>query len=411
MPLPATVADRAILLPDEQTLLDPVAPRSRVPRVALVHDYLNQHGGAERVLEELHRLWPSAPIFTSMYDRAGMPGEYRSWDIRTSWLQHMPGILRNHQPYLPLYPLAFSRLDLTGYDLIVSSSSAFAKNVYPPRGALHICYCHSPMRFAWTFDEYARRERLGRAACLALRPLLRSVKLWDAAGTARVGHLVANSHAVAGRIKRWYGRDAFVVHPPVAVHHAQFRPHVGAGEPYFLVVSRLVPYKRLDIVVDAFTALGLPLYVVGAGRDRAALEARAGHTIRFLGTVSDSEKQRLYAECRATLFPAEDDFGIAQVEAQAAGRPVIALAAGGALETVADGVSGLFFHEQTPAAVIDAVRRFETMRFDPERIAERARSFDASIFRSRFAAFVSSKWAAHVARHASGDTSTVVRRT
>lgn len=370
------------------------------PRIALVHDYLNQHGGAERVLEELHRLWPAAPVYTSMYDRERMPVEYRSWDIRSSWMRRLPGILRHHQPYLPLYPLAFSRLDLANYDLIISSSSAFAKNVYPASGALHICYCHSPMRFAWTFDDYARRERLGRFASLALRPLLRSVRLWDVAGSARVTHFVANSNAVAARIAAWYDRDAVVIHPPVRVEQAPATPEATEDPPYYLVVTRLVPYKRLDIVVDAFTTLGLPLYVVGTGRDRSALEARAGRNVRFLGTVSEAEKRRLYAGCRATLFPAEDDFGIAQVEAQAAGRPAIAFAAGGALETVEDGVSGVFFHEQTPAAVIDAVRRFESLHFDAGRIAARAQAFSDAAFRARFGEFVSGKWASHIAGEA-----------
>lgn len=376
---------------------DPAPVLPGEPRIAIVHDYLNQHGGAERVLEELHCLWPAAPVFTSMYDRERMPSEYRSWDIRTTWMRRLPRIHRYHQPYLPLYPLAFARLDLSGYDLVISSSSAFAKNVHPARGALHICYCHSPMRFAWTFDDYARRERLGRGASLVLRPLLRSVRLWDAAGSARVTHFVANSNAVAARIQSWYGRDAVVIHPPVRAERAPATSQATADPPYFLVVTRLVPYKRLDIVVDAFTTLGLPLYVAGAGRDRPALEARAGRNVRFLGTVTEAEKQRLYAGCRATVFPAEDDFGIAQVEAQAAGRPTIAFAAGGALETIEDGVSGVFFHEQSPAAVIDAVRRFETLQFDAERIAARARAFDDGVFRARFAEFVGGKWAGHFA--------------
>lgn len=385
----------AALLPEPGENLAAGVEAPGPPRVALVHDYLNQHGGAERVLEQMHQIWPGAPIFTSIYDWARMPVDYRSWDIRASWMQRLPGILRHHQPYLPLYPQVFSRVNLTGYDLVISSSSAFAKNIYPAPGALHICYCHSPMRFAWTFEDYARRERLGRAARVTLRPLLRTVKLWDAAGTARVSHLVANSRAVAARIKEWYGRDATVIYPPVNVERLASEPPVAADTPYYLVVSRLVPYKRLDIVVDAFSHLGLPLYVVGSGRDRATLQARAGHNVRFLGAVSDGEKQRLYAGCQATIFPAEDDFGIAQVEAQAAGRPVIAYGAGGALETIEEGVSGLFFYEQTPEGVIDAVRRFETLRFDSARIAMRAKSFAEDLFRARFAAFVAGKWAAH----------------
>ena len=363
-------------------------PRSAI-RVALVHDYLNQYGGAERVLEQLHALWPDAPVYASMYDRGRMPAAYRAWDIRTTFMQALPGVTRNHQAYLPVYPVAFARLDLRGYDVVISSSSAFAKNVHPAPGALHVCYCHSPMRFAWNYRDYARRERLGRAAGALLWPVVRSVRLWDAAGTRRVDHLIANSRAVAERIARYYGREATVIHPPVDT--AAIPPASGDPDDFYLLLTRLVPYKRLDVVVEAFTRLGLPLRVAGEGRDRAALERLAGPTVTFLGRVSDEEKARLYRRCRATLFPAEDDFGIAQVEAQAAGRPVIAYRAGGALETVVEGVTGVFFDEQTPEAVIDAVRRLAARRFDPAAIVAHARSFDAAVFRRKLGDFVASK--------------------
>jgi glycosyltransferase involved in cell wall biosynthesis len=360
-------------------------------RVALVHDYLNQSGGAEKVLEEFHTIWPDAPIFTSIYDRAGMPPAYRDWPIRTTFMQRLPRIMRHHQPYLPLYPVAFSRLDLRGYDLIVSSSSAFAKNIVPPRGARHICYCHSPMRFAWSAADYARRERLNPATRAALAPVLRALQRWDVRGTRHVDRLIANSAVVAERIRRFYGRDATVIHPPVRTDIA---PAVGEPDDFYLVLTRLVPYKRLDLVVEAFNRLGLPLRIAGAGRDRAALEALAGPNITFLGAVSETEKDRLYAECRATIFPAEDDFGIAQVEAQAAGRPVLAFRAGGALETVRDGVTGIFFDTQTPEAIVAAVRQRETMTFDPELIRAHARGFDAAIFRQKIASFVAEAYGA-----------------
>jgi glycosyltransferase involved in cell wall biosynthesis len=285
--------------------------------------------------------------------------------------------------------VAFARLDLRGYDVVISSSSAFAKNVRPAPGALHVCYCHSPMRFAWNYRDYARRERLGRAAGALLWPVVRSVRLWDAAGTRRVDHLIANSRAVAERIARFYGREATVIHPPVDT--AAIAPTSGDPDDFYLLLTRLVPYKRLDVVVEAFTRLGLPLRVAGEGRDRAALERLAGPNVTFLGRVSDEEKARLYQRCRATLFPAEDDFGIAQVEAQAAGRPVIAYRAGGALETVVEGVTGVFFDQQTPEAVIGAVRRLAARRFDPAAIVAHARSFDAAVFRRKMGDFVASK--------------------
>jgi glycosyltransferase involved in cell wall biosynthesis len=364
-----------------------------IPRVAIVHDYLNQWGGAERVLEELRAVWPDAPVFVSIYDRERMPAAYREWTIRTTFMQRLPGILRNHQPYLPLYPLAFARLDLRGYDLIVSSSSAFAKNIHPTPGALHVCYCHSPMRFAWNAADYARREKLGSPVRAALGPLLRVIRRWDERGTRRVDHLIANSATVAERIGRYYGREAVVIHPPVRtdIPAAKSEP-----DDFFLVVTRLVPYKRLDIVVEAFNRLGLPLRIVGQGRDRAELERRAGPNIRFLGGVSDEEKNHLYARCRATIFPAEDDFGIAQVEAQSAGRPVIAFRAGGATETVRDGVTGVFFDAQTPEALMAAVGRLAEMRFDPATIRAHARTFDATVFRRNIAAYVDECWRAHV---------------
>ncbi|MGN6698799.1 MAG: glycosyltransferase [Thermomicrobiales bacterium] len=364
----------------------------REPRVAIVHDYLNQHGGAERVLEELHAIWPEAPIFVSIYDRERMPAAYRDWPIRPTFMQRLPGILRNHQPYLPVYPLAFARLDLRGYDLVLSSSSAFAKNVHPAPGAVHICYCHSPMRFAWNATDYARRERLSPVARAALWPLLRGVRAWDMRGTARVDYLIANSATVAERIARFYRREAIVIHPPVDTNVP-----LAGGTPdnYYLALTRLVPYKRLDIVIEAFNLLGKPLWIAGAGRDRAALERLTGPTIRFLGRVSDEEKHRLYAHCQATIFPAEDDFGIAQVEAQAAGRPVIAFRAGGATESVREEVTGVFFDAQTPEAIVDAVRRFETLTFDPAAIRAHARTFDAAVFRKALKEFVDDRFRAH----------------
>lgn len=372
-------------IPERPTTTEDVPALPPTMRVALVHDYLNQSGGAERVLEEFHTIWPDAPIFTSIYDRAGMPLAYHDWPIRTTFMQGLPRIMRHHQPYLPLYPVAFSRLDLRGYELIVSSSSAFAKNIVPPPGALHICYCHSPMRFAWAAADYARRERLNPATRAVLTPLLRALQRWDVRGTRRVDHLIANSAVVADRIRRYYGRDATVIHPPVRTAVA---PATGEPDDFYLVLTRLVPYKRLDIVVEAFNRLGLPLRIAGAGRDRAALERLAGSNITFLGAVSEAEKEHLYANCRATIFPAEDDFGIAQVEAQAAGRPVIALRAGGATETVVDGVTGVFFDTQTPDALSAAVHQREAMTFDPQLIRAHARTFDATVFRQRMAEFV-----------------------
>lgn len=356
-------------------------------RVALVHDYLNQYGGAERVLEAFHELFPDAPVFTSIYAPDLMPSHYRDWHVEVSFMQRLPLIHRHHQPYLPLYPRAFERLSLTGYDLILSSSSAFAKGVRAPVGVPHVCYCHSPMRFAWDFDHYAERERLGGPARMLLPIFLRRLRQWDLKTSLRVDHFIANSSTVAARIKKFWNRDACVMHPPVET--AKISP-VSPGEvkDYFVLISRLVPYKRFDIAIEAFSRLKLPLKIIGDGRARADLERQAGPNVEFVGTVSDDEKHYLFSHCRAAVFPAEDDFGIAQVEVQAAGRPVIALAAGGALETVEDGITGVLFQPQTPDGIIDAVRRFEALEFSENEIVRRAQRFSRARFENEVTRFV-----------------------
>lgn len=359
-----------------------VAPAAqlRLPeRTVLVHDYLNQYGGAERVLEVLHDLAPAAPVFASMYDPNAVPDFYREWDIRTTWINRLPGSTSSHQRLLPAYPIAFSRLRVPDCDLILSSSSAFAKMVRPPAGAIHICYTHSPMRFAWNLDAYIERERLPGAAQFALRPLMAMLRRQDRATLPRVNRFVANSTAVRDRIRAFWGRDAAIIHPPVDVDAFTPVPESEVGD-YFLMVSRLVPYKRFDLAIAACNELGLPLWIVGSGRDREALEAKAGPTIRFLGRVSDDELRRLYARCRAAIFMSEDDFGIVQVEAQAAGRPVVALGAGGALDTVRDGETGILVREQTVESLIEALRRFEAARFQPDVLVRHASSFSRQRF-------------------------------
>ncbi len=358
-------------------------------RVALVHDYLNQYGGAERVLEALHELFPEAPVYTSMYAAERLPSFYRSWDIRTTWLQRLPGVHRRHQLYLPFYPVAFSRLHLDDVDLVVSSSSAFAKSVGIGPQTLHICYCHSPMRFAWDFATYAEREDVPRLARVLLAPFMAWLRRWDRTTAQRIHFIVANSQTVAERIRRYWGRQAIVIHPPVTIDRVQPVPP-DQVEDYFLVVSRLVHYKRLDLVIEACNRLQLPLKIVGDGRARQALERLAGPTVQFLGSIPDEEKFALYARCRAAIFPAEDDFGIAQVEVQAAGRPAIAFGRGGARETVIDGVTGILFHEQTVDALIAALRRFERLSFDPSTIRRHAERFRPERFKAEFAALVRS---------------------
>ena len=299
-------------------------------KVALVHDYLNQMGGAERVVLALHEIFPDAPIYTSIYDPQRVDPVFQKMDIRTSFMQKLPLVTKHHQPYLPFYPFAMESLDLRGYDLVLSSSSAFAKGVITRPETMHICYCHTPMRWCWNYDEYVEREHLGKIARLALPFFITKLRSWDQTSSMRVDHFIANSPVVAERIQKYYRRDAVVIPPPVVAQRFTFDPETQV-EDYFLIVSRLVPYKRIDLAIEACNKLQLPLVIIGSGRDLERLKKLAGPTVRFMGRLSDEDVLYYYAHCRALLFPGEEDFGITPLEAQASGRPVIAYGAGGAL--------------------------------------------------------------------------------
>lgn len=356
-------------------------------KVALVHDWLNQIGGAEDVLEQLVGLFPGAPVYTSMYWPEGMPAPYRKWDIRVSFMDRLPGVYRHHQPYLPLYPVAFERFDFSAYDLILSNKSGFCHGIHPGE-AVHVCYCLTPTRYVWGFDDYAAREGLNPAARAAIQPLRRWLERWDRAAADRVHHFAAISTEVQKRIKRFYGRDSVVIYPPVDT--LRFRNDRPPGD-YYLSFGRLIPYKRVDLAVKAMTRLGRPLRVGGDGRDRPRLERLAGTSIQFLGRVPDPDLPDVVAGCRAFVFPGLEDFGITPVQAMAAGRPVIAFAGGGARDTVIDGVTGVLFHEPTVDSLVAAVERFETLRFDPQVIRRHAERFDTSVFRQRLTEFVMEK--------------------
>lgn len=357
-------------------------------KTAIVHDYLNQYGGAEKVLEAIHGLFPDAPVYTSIFDSQKMPAHFRSMDIRTSFMQRLPLSSRLYRTYMPLYPLAFERLVLSGYDLVVSSSSAWAKGVLTSPEAMHICYCHSPMRFAWSYEEYVWPEKSIPLRRSLLPLILSYVRLWDEISANRVDHYIANSKAVSRRIAKYYKRTAEVINPPVDVE--AFEPE-SSYDDYYLVLSRLMPYKRLDIVVEAFSTLGLPLKVIGTGRDHDRLKSMATDNVEFLGFVEGPRMRRYLARCRALLFPGEEDFGITAVEAQAAGRPVIAYGAGGALESVIDGVTGVFFDRQEPESVVSAVRKFNPERFDSRIIRKHAEGFGRAAFQEKLKAFIEGK--------------------
>lgn len=362
-------------------------------KTALVHDWLNQIGGAENVLEALVALWPDAPIYTSMYGPALMPESYQTWQIRTSFMQRLPGVTKHHQAYLPFYPLAFEQFDLSGYELVLSNKSAFCHGVITPPETLHICYCLTPTRFLWMYDTYRQREGLGRGSSGLLRPLLAALRVWDRLAADRVDHFIAISQAVRARIQKYYRRSSTIIYPPVDVE--RFTPSVRAPADYYLAGGRLIPYKRVDLVVDAFNELGLPLLIFGDGRDRPSLQAKAGSNITFLGRVSWDRLVDLFQHCRAFIFPGLEDFGIAPVEAQAAGRPVIAYAGGGALDTVIDGETGALFSEQTVRALVDAVRSFDASAASPAACRRNAERFAADRFRRELLNFVEARLVEH----------------
>lgn len=368
------------------------SPNSRL-KVALVHDYLNQYGGAERVLEELHTLFPNAPVYTSIYWPEKMSPVIRRLDVRTSFMQRLPMVTRNHQPFLLLYPLAFESFDLSEFDVVISNSSAFCKGVVTPPGTLHICYCLTPMRWVWNYHAYVDRERLGWMARMVLPPAISQLRAWDVATAQNVDRFVAISRTVSARVQKYYRRDSTVIYPPVNCDAFSLPPQ--RVEDYYLIVARLMPYKRIDLAVDAFTRLGIPLKIVGRGRHEHELRSRAGRNVEFVGQVSDAELKELYARCRGFVFPGEEDFGIAPLEANASGRPVIAYAGGGALDTVVDGETGVLFERQQVDCLIDAVRRAEATDWQSHELRQHARQFDREVFRDQLLAFVGESVAAH----------------
>ena len=359
-------------------------------KVALAHDYLNQMGGAERVVLALHEMFPDAPLYTSIYDPQRVDAAFQSIDIRTSFMQKFPLVKKHHQPFLPFYPFAIEQLDLRGYDLVLSSSSAFAKGIITRPETMHICYCHTPMRWCWNYDEYVEREHLGKISRAILPFLISGLRVWDQTSSMRVDHFIANSPVVADRIRKYYRRNAVVIPPPVEVSRFTFDPTI-RPEDFFLIVSRLMPYKRIDLAIEACNQLQLPLVIIGSGRDENRLKHLAGPTIRFMGRLSDQEVLHYYAHCRALILPGEEDFGITPLEAQASGRPVIAYAAGGSLASIIDNVTGTFFYKQTVESLVEVLASFDEHAYDPHTIYNHALEFDQPRFKRRIQQFIEAK--------------------
>lgn len=361
-------------------------------KIALVHDYLVQDGGAERVLQALQQIWPEAPTYTLFFDPQRLP-VFRDKDVRTSFLQRAPLIKTKYQMYVALMPTAMEQLDLSDYDVVVSNTSAFAKGVIVRRDALHICYCHTPTRYLWSdTHSYVQELRLPRLAKSLLLPVLSYLRLWDRQAAERVDHFIANSKTVEERIKKYYRRDSRIIYPPVEIDRFSI-----SSEPktYFLAGGRLVAYKRFDLIVEAANKTGLPVKIFGTGPIEEELRRSAHENVTFVGKISDEEKARLYAGARAFIHPHEEDFGITAVESMAAGRPVIAYRKGGATETILEGVTGEFLDEQSWEELADTMIRFDDKRYDPERIRAHAGTFHQTTFQQSIRQFVEEAWKHH----------------
>lgn len=369
--------------------------KSRKPKVALVHDHLVQDGGAEQVVRALLKAYPDAPLYTLVYDPAKMAPDFNKLArgrVRTStWQKH--GLAVKHYKWLlPRIDAAFRRFDLSGYDIVISSSSGWAKSVRTGPETLHVCYCHTPIRYIWSSaDSYIAETGYPAPLKWAFKKMLGSFRRKDRRAARGVDEFIANSEYVAKRIKKYYGRDASVVFPPVNL--SQFAPSRRRGD-YYFVASRLVPYKRIDLAIKAANKLKRPLKVMGTGVDRQRLEQLAGPTVELTGRVSDRQRKKLFAEARAVLNPQEEDFGITTVEALASGTPVIAYDKGGASEILQRGTYGVLFKPQSPTALADAIRRFERKEFSPRVLRERSKDFSETKFRQTFRRQVS---AAHKA--------------
>lgn len=362
--------------------------------LALIHDWLNQLGGAEDVLAALVSLYPDAPLYTSLYDRARMPAHWREWDIRTSFIDRLPFAHRKQQLYFPLYPFAFEQFDLRGYDVVLSNKSGFCHGVITGPETMHVCYCLTPTRYVWRYHQYAEQEDLGRLTRAGLAPFLTFLRQYDRLAADRVDYFIAISDEVRRRIAKVYRREATIIYPPVDV--GRFAPSNRVDD-YYLFVGRLVPYRRLDVLIEAFNKLGKPLKIAGSGRDRERLQGLAGPTVEFLGFVPDADLPDLLARCRVFVWPGEEDFGISPLQANAAGRPVIAYAAGGARETVVTGpdaasITGALFAEQSVAAIIEAVESFDPLSVSPAAIRRHAEQYDIAVFKRRIADFVAQKY-------------------
>ena len=356
-------------------------------KVALVHDFLNQYGGAERVLEAIHEIFPYAHVYTSLHDPTKLPLRMRNWDIRPFKLPKLP-LAHFLKYYTAFYPFLFENLDLREYDLVISSTAFFAKGIMVKPGAIHISYIHTPPRFLYHYSaETGKRELFFYRPILAI--LDNFFRIWDYRAAQRPDFIVVNSNEVAKRVKKFYGREATVIYPPVELPESG-RPIVKSSDRqfYYLVVSRLLSYKRIDLAIKAANELKVPLKIVGTGREETRLRKMAGPTVEFLGFVSDEKLSGIFGGCQALIFPTDEDFGIVPVEAMYSGRPVLAFAKGGALETVIAGKTGEFFREDTTASLMEAWKSFDPSKYKAKDCIAQAKKFSKDRFQKEFSNFV-----------------------
>ncbi len=370
-------------------------------KIAIIHDFLTNWGGAEQVLLSFHRLWPEAPIYTLLYDEKLAKEYFPKAEIIPSFLQKFPAYLKKRKKYLlPFMATAPETFDLREFDLVVSSSNSFAKGVITRPQTKHICYCHSPARFIWDWHRnYLKEQKIGLLKKLFVWPMLHYIRLWDSQNSSRVDYFIANSKTTAARINKFYRREAKVIYPPVDINKSKSNPPAGGQKPkipdknYYLIVSRLSPYKRVDLAVEAFNKLELPLIVIGEGEQRKKLEKIAKPNIKFLGFVPEKDLSVYYQNAKAFIFPGEDDFGIAPIEAMSMGAPVLSYRKGGLTETNVEGVTGEFFDDPLPEILAEGVRRMEAdeKKYQREKISEYARRFSRERFENEIENFIREK--------------------
>ncbi len=394
-------------------------------KVALIHDHLAQDGGAEKVLKVLADMFPDAPIYTLLYDKENADKHFKNRRIETSVIQSLPGGIKHYQWYMPFMPMAVEFFDLKSYDLVISDASAFAKGVITAPDTLHICYCHTPTRYLWSdTHEYINALKYNKYFKKIISLVLNYVRVWDRAAADRVDKYIANSKTVKRRIRKYYKADSTVIYPPVDIDKFSIAPtnpptplskggfnppnpplikggdmenpplQKGGEGGYFLIGGRLAPYKRVDMVIEAFKKLDKKLKIFGDGVDMERLKKIAGDdkNIEFLGRVSDEEMADLYRKCQAFINPQEEDFGITVVEAMASGRPVIAFRKGGAVETIIEGKTGIFFNKQTPESLVEAVSKFDSNNFNPNEIRARAEQYGVERFKEEIKEFIDNEY-------------------